>query len=138
MKRSAFKPRTEPMSRGTATMKRCEMPRSTTRMRNRRLGRPKRENAYLADLCHGQSCYLLIPGICRNDSATVVPAHSNQSEHGKGGALKADDEKTCPGCFWCHFEIDQGKTFDRQTKFSIWDAGYARWVPVRQKLLEAA
>jgi len=35
-------------------------------------------------LCHGQQCYLRIPGICRNDPATMVPAHSNQLKDGKG------------------------------------------------------
>jgi hypothetical protein len=105
-------------------------------MKSRKAGKKQRANKYLADMCHGQQCYLQIPGICRNDPETVVPAHSNQGVHGKGMGLKADDEKTCPGCFWCHAEIDQGHKFTKIEKFLIWEAGYQRWLPVRERLLQ--
>jgi hypothetical protein len=84
--------------------------------------------------CRGQNCYLQIPGICRNDPATVVPCHSNQLIHGKGKGLKARDEYTVPGCYWCHAEIDQGRRFNKQEKFAFWDQAFASWQPVRKSL----
>lgn len=87
-------------------------------------------------LCHGRECYLQIPGVCRNDSTTVVPAHSNQLKHGKGKGIKADDEKTVPACFWCHYELDQGSHLSKIERRDIWDAGYARWVPDRERIIQ--
>lgn len=87
-------------------------------------------------LCRGQQCYLQIAGICCNDPATVVPCHSNQYVHGKGRGLKALDKYTVPGCWKCHSEIDQGKTFSREEKFAFWDAAYAKWEPVRDRLMQ--
>lgn len=86
-------------------------------------------------LCRGQQCFLQIPGICCNDPQTVVPCHSNQSRHGKGMGHKAEDIFTVPGCWLCHREIDQGKTFTKEEKFAIWDAAYAEWEPVRDRLM---
>jgi hypothetical protein len=132
MRRTGFALKSrKPMNRGTAQMKRASKP-----MRARRLGKPQRPDKHLADLCHGQDCYAQIPGICQNNRETVVPMHSNQLEHGKGKGIKAPDEKTCPGCGLCHFEIDQGNKFTKAEKFAFWNAGYARWVPARARLLE--
>lgn len=96
----------------------------------------KRETTGEDKLCRGQPCYLAIPGCCRNDIATVVPAHSNQAKHGKGMGRKAHDVFTVPGCRDCHAEIDQGMRFTKAEKFGIWDDAYARWEPVRKQLLE--
>jgi hypothetical protein len=41
-----------------------------------------------------------------------------------------------PGCFACHYEIDQGKTMSKEEKFSAWDAAYARWSNYRETLLQ--
>lgn len=135
--------RKKPMSRGTKGMNRSSVLRTASvqlsrskPLRNRRKGKAQRENKHLADMCHGQQCYIQIPGICRNDPETVVPCHSNQGAHGKGMGLKADDEKTCPGCFWCHREIDQGIRFCKEEKFAFWNAGYERWKPVREEILK--
>ncbi|ESH90770.1 hypothetical protein B551_0222630 [Cupriavidus sp. HPC(L)] len=84
-------------------------------------------------LCHGQQCYLRIPGVCRNDPATVVPAHSNQLRDGKGKGLKANDRMTVPGCFWCHAELDQGKRLTKEQRRELWDRAYDRWAAYRQK-----
>jgi hypothetical protein len=132
LKRSGFTlKQRKPMNRGSSQLKRASKP-----MRARRLGKPQRPDKIMADLCHGQDCYAQIPGLCRNNRETVVPMHSNQLEHGKGKGIKAPDEKTCPGCDICHFEIDQGNRFTKAEKFAIWDAAYAKWLPVRAKLLE--
>lgn len=132
MKRTGFAPNAKkPLNRGTASLKRAGKP-----MRARRLGKPQRADKYLADLCHGQDCYAQILGVCNHDRSTVVPMHSNQLAHGKAKGMKAPEAMTCPGCFACHAEIDQGHRFTRAEKFAIWDAAYAKWLPVRAKLSE--
>lgn len=91
---------------------------------------PKRraghDSNYLA-ACRDQNCYLRMPGICCNDPSTSVPAHSNQSVHGKGMGLKARDEFTIPACWMCHAELDAGRRFTREERRDIWDKAYARW-----------
>lgn len=84
-------------------------------------------------LCHGQQCYLRIPGVCRSNPDTVVPAHSNQLKDGKGKGLKADDRMTVPACAQCHYELDQGRRLSKEQRRVIWDRGYARWAPYREK-----
>lgn len=90
--------------------------------------------AYLTACC-GEPCRLLIPGVCIGGTDTTVPAHSNQSRHGKGMGLKARDEFTVPACHACHAEIDQGGMLSREAKFEIWDRAYSAWEPVRGKKL---
>jgi hypothetical protein len=58
------------------------------------------------------------------------PAHSNQSIHGKGGALKAADCFHVPGCRACHRELDQGKTMTRDEKFAAWNRAFGRYLPL--------
>lgn len=98
--------------------------------------KPARVSAEAA-LCRGQDCYLLLPGIHVHDRATVVPCHSNQSKHGKGMGVKADDKYTVPGCWLCHRQLDQGSQFTREEKFAFWDDAYARWAPLRDALMLA-
>jgi hypothetical protein len=89
--------------------------------------RPGRDPRML-DACRGQHCYLRLPGICRDDTATTVPAHRNE---GKGMGLKVDDEQTVPACYWCHYEYDQGKTFTREQKRGFFNDAYPRWAAYR-------
>ena len=86
--------------------------------------------AYL-EACRNELCYLRIPSVCIGGIETIVPAHSNQSKHGKGMGLKANDKFTVPACRSCHAQIDQGNIFSRDEKFAIWDQAYAIWEPVR-------
>lgn len=86
--------------------------------------------AYL-DACRGELCFLRISGVCIGGIETIVPAHSNQSKHGKGIGLKANDKYTVPACYACHAQIDQGGLFSRDEKFEIWNTAYAAWEPVR-------
>lgn len=123
MKRTAF------MNRGAG------LARTAKPMRQRSKTNAKRPATGEDKLCRGQPCYLAIPGCCTRDIATVVPCHSNQSRHGKGMGHKADDVYTVPGCRACHAEIDQGKRFTKEEKFGIWDAAYARWEPIREKMI---
>lgn len=85
--------------------------------------------------CRGQRCYLAVPHICCSyeGDPTVVPCHSNQSKHGKGGAIKARDEFTVPGCYQCHQWLDQSAA-PRDEKDAVWDAAYEQWVAVRNVL----
>lgn len=92
--------------------------------------RPMAERRY-ALACRGEPCYLLIPGAPGHDLKTVVDCHSNQLAHGKGKGIKAADEKTVPGCAWCHYELDQGKRLSKEERRTYWDDAYARWLPVR-------
>lgn len=128
MKRSPLKPGTKGLARGKP------MARATKPIRQRSKTNAKRDSGGEDKLCRGQCCYLAIPGCCRGDIASVVPCHSNQIRHGKGKGIKALDLYTVPGCRACHAELDQGKRFTKEEKFSIWDAAYARWAVVRDQL----
>jgi len=137
-----FAPRTQPIARGSSTLKQGAplkttkpMSRASKPMRTKsRTNADPRPKTGEAELCRGQPCYLRIPGVCRNQVDTVVPAHSNQSRHGKGRGIKAHDEFTVPACFHCHAELDQGAQFTREEKFALWDAAYERWRQVRDTL----
>ena len=59
----------------------------------------------LLKLAKGQRCVM-----CMADDGTIVAAHSNLQEHGKGMGLKAKDEHGAYGCSECH------ATYDRQKK----------------------
>lgn len=120
MKRSPLIRKT-PMKRGTTELRRTPMRKAKPK------ARPGHDKTMLT-ACGGERCYLAIPGVCRGDVATVVPAHRNE---GKGMGLKVADALSVPGCFHCHSEYDQGAAFTRDEKRAIWNAAYAEWQPVR-------
>lgn len=134
--------RRTPLQQRTPLKQRAELKRSAgfdrgdaqlarTPMKKRRpKRRPMAERRY-ALACRGEPCYLLIPGAPSHDMDTVVDCHSNQLKHGKGGAIKAADEKTVPGCAWCHHAIDQGNWLTKEQRRDYWDDAYRRWLPVR-------
>lgn len=139
MKRTSFKPRSAPMARGTSTLSaKKPMTRQAKPIARVSKTNAKRERTGEDKLCRGQPCYLRIPGCCRNDVATVVPAHSNQIRHGKGKGIKAHDVYTVPACRDCHAELDQGMRFTREEKFSMWDSAYAAWSKIRDALTKKA
>lgn len=80
----------------------------------------------LLDLAYQFPCLIRLPGC---EGTVGEPAHSNQSIHGKGGALKAHDCFHVPGCRSCHRELDQGRTMDRDTKFATWNRAYGLYLP---------
>ncbi|WP_321878963.1 nuclease domain-containing protein [Paraburkholderia bannensis] len=94
------------------------------------------EGSRYLEACRGERCYLRVPGVCLHSAESVVPCHSNQSRHGKGMGIKASHEFTVPGCSACHAWIDQGSG-ERQAKFDVWEAGFARWLPVRAEKMGA-
>lgn len=78
----------------------------------------------LLDLVYQVECTLQIDGVY--EGGFGEPAHSNQSRHGKGGALKAHDCFVASGCRACHRELDQGRRFTRVEKGEIWQRGHER------------
>lgn len=100
----------------------------------KRKARKKRSwhDAKMRNACRDQICYLRVPTECRrrDPEETIVPAHSNESAHGKGGARKADDRYTVPACMWCHAWLDSGDA-PRALKFATWRRGYREWSLVR-------
>lgn len=136
MKRSPMKPGTKPlkshkpMARGEAKLRRVK-PKSAKPKRAAR----EAEDKDLMDMCHGKTCYLLVPGIFRHDTETVVPCHSNQQKHGKGERIKAHNLYTVPGCYACHAELDQGMRFTKAEKFEIWDRAFERWELDRSQMI---
>lgn len=111
---------------------------NTTFKRKAPKKRPGYHDKRMRDACRDQPCYLRYPGICCGDPKTSSPAHSNESEHGKAGGLKARDEFTLPACWLCHAEHDQGKRFSFEFKCTRWRAGYREWEPVRAQRLGLA
>jgi len=83
----------------------------------------------LLALARGQACVM-----CGAQDDTVVAAHSNLLEHGKGRGLKAHDGMTAWLCNRCHFELDQGAAMTKserreytltaicRTYMRLWDA----------------
>jgi len=100
----------------------------------KRRARKKRSwhDAKMRNACDRQICYLRVPTRCplRDPEETIVPAHSNESAHGKGGARKADDRYTVPACMWCHQWLDNSDA-PRALKFATWRRAYREWSLVR-------
>ena len=55
---------------------------------------------------------------CGSEDGTVVWAHSNQGEHGKGKSIKAHDIFGAFLCFRCHSWLDQGSGFDPTGRYT--------------------
>jgi hypothetical protein len=54
--------------------------------------------------------------MCGNQDGTVVAAHSNLLEHGKGRSIKAHDGMHAWLCYACHVSYDQGKMTREQAR----------------------
>lgn len=90
-------------------------------------------NRKLLDLARDQACVM-----CGSHDGTVVSAHSNLSEHGKGMGIKADDSMVAWLCMHCHSSLDQGSKMSRAerrdfTLTAICKTYQAMW---RQELIE--
>lgn len=105
MKRSTFKPRTSPMSRTSkpkaAATTKAPAKRSTLKTKGPKMT-PIRKSA------KGENCTMRIPNVCNGNRDTVVWAHSNRAEDGKGMGMKARDEEGCYACVACHSWLDGG------------------------------
>lgn len=69
------------------------------------------KNRKLLDLARDQPCVM-----CKSQDGTVVAAHSNLLEHGKGKGLKAHDGMAAWLCYRCHSQYDQGSTMSREER----------------------
>ncbi|WP_080402997.1 nuclease domain-containing protein [Burkholderia ubonensis] len=137
MKRSGFKSRSKPMSRGIWSRKSSPLPESVRPVRKAsiksRMKKPTvAEGAKYLAACRGEPCYLNVEGVCCWDWETVVPAHSNQSIHGKGLGIKAAHRYTVPACFTCHAWLDTGSA-PRWLKEATFNVALAAWEPVRAR-----
>lgn len=136
MKRSGFKPRTKPMSRGSWSRKDSPLPDTPLR-RSRIKSSPKRPTVaegskYLA-ACRGEPCFLNVKcAISDWADPTVVPCHDNRLSSGKGMGIKSRHDRTLPGCMLCHSWLDQGDA-PREEKFAAFDRGFERWLPRRAR-----
>jgi len=54
--------------------------------------------------------------MCGSEDGTIVAAHSNLLEHGKGRGLKAHDGMTGWLCYRCHTQLDQGKDLSKSER----------------------
>lgn len=65
----------------------------------------------LLRFAEGMSCVA-----CGIEDGTVVSAHSNLLEHGKGRGIKAHDGMAAWLCSRCHTEYDQGGLMNKEQK----------------------
>lgn len=126
LKRTPFQ-RSTPMARGSSTLARSVIKKKAPK---KRAGHDKA----VRDMCRGMPCYLKMPGVICAGIDTVVPAHSNAAEHGKGMGLKAKDKFTLPACLHCHSELDSGMRFTKAEKKELWNRAYERWSTARAVL----
>ncbi len=74
--------------------------------------------------------YRLIPcQHCGRDDGTVCGAHANWSIFGKGGHIKADDNRAASMCSTCHVPIlDQGSKLSKEERKAMWWRAHVRTV----------
>lgn len=68
-------------------------------------------NAKLLALARDQACVM-----CGSQDGTIVAAHSNLLEHGKGRGLKAHDGMSAWLCYRCHTKLDQGTELSKDER----------------------
>ena len=70
---------------------------------------------------------------CRHPPPSQA-AHSNFSEHGKGGSMKAHDKYTVPLCLECHQNFDQYVGLTRAEAVATFDS----WLEWTNRMLSEA
>lgn len=63
---------------------------------------------------------------CGRMDGTTVAAHSNQLRHGKGMGHKASDRYVAFLCYFCHSELDQGKSLSKEDRRMMWQSAYEK------------
>lgn len=56
----------------------------------------------------------------KQNDGTVVMAHANWHEYGKGKGIKAHDWAVAAICYECHSQLDQGNTMSNEDKKHVW------------------
>ena len=87
---------------------------------------PKRE--YIRSRKLLDNCKYLHCSMCGSDDGTIVAAHSNQGRHGKGKAIKADDNMIAALCYICHADLDQGSIYSKKEKDRFWERAHLKTV----------
>lgn len=81
-------------------------------------------NRKLLDLANGAPCMS-----CGAQDGTIVAAHANWSDFGKGMSHKASDAAVAFMCFCCHAEIDQGSRLTKVERRGKWvEAALKTWI----------
>lgn len=88
--------------------------------------RPKFE--YVRSLSLLCACRAIPCQNCGVDDGSVVAAHSNSEEHGKGRSVKSSDIYIASLCHRCHMELDQGSKLSRQERQAMWWRAHCRTV----------
>lgn len=78
----------------------------------------------------GQSCTN-----CGAEDDTIVAAHSNWPEHGKGMSIKAHDCFIAFLCFRCHTWLDQGRGMDPTGTYDVTEKREMFWRAMEKTLL---
>lgn len=65
---------------------------------------------------------------CDAEDGTVVAAHSNWAEDGKGMGIKAHDYKIAALCFRCHMELDQGSQMSKDERKKMWQNAHNKTI----------
>ena len=65
---------------------------------------------------------------CGRDDGTVVAAHSNWAEHGKGRGIKASDDRCASLCSRCHSTLDQWFSMSGAEKKAMWLAAHEKTI----------
>lgn len=117
------------LKRGASQLKRSAMKQSSKR-KHKIEGHHDQK---MLDACRGESCYLIVPGVCPRipQDDTVVDCHGNWADTGKGLGLKAADRYSVPGCGPCHYWLDFGTTATREEKRAVFFEALRRWEPIR-------
>ena len=71
-------------------------------------------NRKLTNLANGAPCML-----CGIEDKTIVAAHSNLLEHGKGKGIKSSDCFIAFLCNACHFDLDNDNRFNKTERRSL-------------------
>lgn len=110
-------------SASRAVMARCDAP-AVPVVKHQYIRSKKLMEAYREIPC--QNC-----GIA---DGTVCGAHSNWAAHGKGKAIKADDNRVASLCHRCHGELDQGSHLTKTERVELWTAAHERTVKELNRL----
>ena len=66
--------------------------------------------------------------MCGIDDGTIVAAHSNQLQDGKGKGIKAHDYRIAYLCQKCHYEIDQGHELNKAQRKDWWEYAHRKTI----------
>lgn len=62
--------------------------------------------------------------LCGVQDSTIVAAHSNQLQDGKGMGIKAHDYRIAYLCNACHYTLDQGKQLQKAKRKEYWEEAH--------------